>query len=124
DRLDAGRDQLLADHLADEPGPLLLRLACDRFLELGLDLAGSGEHAVGRVVDRLRVDVPRRPEHRQPRAVRRAVHAQPDVHLAAQAVADLGSCDFDVTSHGYLPAVLPALRRTVSLMYLMPLPLY
>ena len=44
--------------------------------------------------------------------------------LALDALARLLAAEFQMSSHGYLPAVLPALRRIVSSMYLMPLPLY
>src|SRR5262249_32362696 len=73
------------------------------------------------VIDDLRVDMLQTSKHRQARPLRRARHppAQPVVPAPAQLV---------LLVHRYLPfpplAVLPALRRTCSPWYRIPLPLY
>src|SRR6185503_20409328 len=121
---DLERDQLLADRLADHASALLLRLAVHRSRQLLLGVRGSREHATRDVVDRLRVDVLRRAEHGQTRTLRGAVDPLADGALALRALALFGGAVLDVSSHGYLPAVFPALRRMVSVTYLMPLPLY
>src|SRR5262249_48200004 len=124
DGRDLERDQLLADRLADRAGALLLRLAGDRRRELLFGVRRRREHAARDVVDRLGVDVLGRPEHGQPRTLGRAAHPLANRAFALGATAILVGTELDVSSHGYLPAVFPALRRMVSLAYLMPLPLY
>src|SRR6185437_3909930 len=121
---DLERQQLLADRLADRARALLLRLAGDDGRELLFGVRGGCEHAARDIVDRLRVDVLRRAEHGQPRTLRGAVDALANRALALGALAVFVGAVLDVSRHGYLPAVFPALRRMVSLTYLMPLPLY
>src|SRR5262249_20604207 len=123
DLRDLARHQLLADALADLTRALLLR-AGQPGLQARLGVARGRDHAAGGVVDRLRVDVLGRPEDRQPRTLRRAVDALADRALALHPLARLLAAEFLVSSHGYFPAVFPALRMIVSVVYLMPLPLY
>src|SRR4029079_6959682 len=100
DRLDVERDQLGADRLADLARALLLLLAGELGLERRLELAGARQHAAGRVVDRLRVDVARRAKHREPGPLGGAGHPQTDRDLATDSLALLVVHVLDWASHG------------------------
>src|SRR5439155_16747668 len=102
---------------------LLLRLAGDAGLELLLGIRRRRQHAAAGIVDRLHVDMTRRPEHREPRAIGGAGDPLADRRLAADPPPRLLGAVLVMSSHGYLPAVFPALRMIVSFSYLMPLPL-
>src|SRR5262249_10803802 len=125
---DAGRDvlreQLLRQRLADR---LRLVLLLALGLEAVLEVRRRRQDRVGRVVDRLGVDVIRRPEHREPRPLGRALELLADRDLAAHARRHLLALDLLHARHGlllrYAAPVLPTLRLMTSSTYLIPLPL-
>src|SRR5262249_39713674 len=88
--------------------------------QVGPLAARSGhQRRTAEVVDDLRVDVPRAPEHGQARPSRVALHALPD-----PVAANAPPLVLVVTAaHVVAPAaVFPALRRMYSFSYLIPLP--
>src|SRR5262245_43789525 len=120
DALDALRLGLLGQELAHELGRCDVaprRLPSPECLAPAVD---GQQGAPGVVVHQLRVDVIEAPEHGQPRPRARAAHepakpAMPDVPRYPPLLRD---------HLAPAPAFLPTFRRTTSLAYLMPLPLY
>src|SRR5439155_24780294 len=87
----------------------------------GLAAAVDGEQCPPRgVVDELRVDVVKAPEHCEARPCRRPAHGAPDPSVPEVARRPPLLRDHFAPA----PAFLPTLRRTTSSEYLMPLPLY
>src|SRR5262249_37958629 len=82
DDVDALGEELLGHRLADRLGPVLLGLAGELAGQALLEVGRRGQDLVGRVVHRLRVDVLGRPEHGQPRALRRTRNLLADPRLA------------------------------------------
>src|SRR5690606_14421470 len=114
--LDAGSLGLLGDGFANDLGLLGARRGV-RALVLEAPGAGQGKPLL--VVDHLCVDLRVAAEHGEPWTGGCAPDPVPDAGLDACAARDLVEC------HGrcYLPAALPALRRTFSPTKRIPLPL-
>src|SRR5262249_51590207 len=117
------RDALLLAAARSEQPDLLGRAHVGGLRQLRPQLGGERRHrqerATGLVRDHLHVDVPVAAIDRQARAIVGAAQAAADT--VAAAAARLESRD----RHQRAPAAaLPAFRRTVSVEYLTPLPLY
>src|SRR5262249_36968532 len=138
---DAGLPGPLGQQRADLLRDVCLAHARDRGADLLLDRGRRGERVAARVVDQLARDVLQAAEHRQPRP--RSVLADPVAHAgglrlaalvfpgrgrhdSASAAASAGvSGRVRMRDQAVLPEAnaLPAFRRTISPLYLMPLPL-
>src|SRR5262249_26524576 len=108
----------LGDQLPDRGRRGAVGAGFDVLLQIGVERRRRRERASRRVIDHLRVDVPRRAKHRQPRP-QPACLAQLVAHPLLAAREEF--CWF-VRHGGYF--FLPSLRRITSSEYLMPLPLY
>src|SRR5207253_2294849 len=82
--------------------------------QLLVERRGGGERRAGGVIDDLRIDVPARAMHGQPRLAR-GTRTKRAAHPAAATVEE------GEVGHGYF--FLPSLRKIYSPRYLMPLPL-
>src|SRR6185437_94384 len=113
---DAGSLGTLGDQLADRAGGGDIRAGLDPRLHVAVERRCRGERHARLVVDDLGINMPRRAEHRK---------AQPPAtglpQLVALAVAPAAKEFVCLLGHGYF--FLPSLRRTVSSLYLIPLPL-
>src|SRR6185312_5306715 len=121
DLVDALGLEALRDGGADLLGLVALLQARQRRQQRLVERRGGGDRLVRVVVHDLRVDVLRRTEHSQTRAIGRAVHLLADAVLAPLALLLLSLRHCRVP---YAAPVLPTLRLIVSSTYLMPLPLY
>src|SRR5262245_2141026 len=123
------------EHDPRDPGRLgLLRQELAGRLALGHLPAPVHLHALAQVahpeqchaaivVYQVRGDVLERAEDNQPGPLRRPVDPLPNPEMAAVPPVSSGLWGVD-RSHSYFAPVLPALRRTCSPWYRMPLPLY